>query len=215
MIYLIALLIVAALGGCLFLVFKHTGSHTGRVRRALAQQLDAEYRQFGALDKDVLEAGFSITHHSQFRHTRHQLLGQRNGVHFKVMDYAYVGVSGLAEQTVIVMDKVNQESGDFRVQPQRYHRNLQSDSFTDPDQNNLQTVAISGLPNTLVMAQKPHAFELRAQQAVCEWLQRHPDMVIEQSQHLLMIFKPGRVLVDADAIMTAIDEALGLFDQGQ
>ncbi|MFK4753437.1 hypothetical protein [Oceanobacter antarcticus] len=211
----LSVLIVFLLAGTIGTLLYLTQDEAGKSRRQLAQQIDAEYQGYAALDHELRAAGFDLFHHSQIRHGRHQLRGHWHGRAYKIMDYPVIAASGISQQTLILIECDSKHVGKLKATPAKNHQSRQLDQFVDPQPDAFIRLQASELPPSLrqwkIAAIKPHAVRIKLNGNFSHWLEQHDTVSIELSDTFLLIYRPDSLLL-ADNISSALALAKDLAD---
>lgn len=165
--------------------------------QALAPTLDADFSRLAALDRDLARTPFELFLRGQVRHARNQLAGRaplRQDEHryFKIMDYSLLGDQGVEDQTLILVQCGPVQCGSLCISHQKAAK---ADAFTDltPEQrHSCQREQLPVWARTLrISAEKPHALEIWLNSAGASWLQAHPQLEVEWSSGLLLVYRPN------------------------
>lgn len=205
MTFLITLLMLITLAVSLMLLLQLTRDQRSRELLDRANQLGAEYSGLAILDRDLRNADFEIFFRGQFRHVRNQLAGTHNSVSYKLMDYSMIQPDKVVDQTLTFIICPSSRSGNFCISRQKP---LKKDAFMEDRQNALLPCRHPDLPawsrEYRLEAEKPHALAILLNGPFGDWLQQHPNLEVELSGNLLLVYRPG-FLMEADQIPAALE----------
>ena len=206
---LAAVLVTLLLGGGIAAILYLTQSQRQSSLKHLARHLACDYQSLASLDHETRHAGFRLTTAGQIRHVRHQLSGTFNTLPFKVFDYGMVTPAGVRTQTVIMLGMPKLPSGSLYISK---HTSWQTDTFVDQEivaRTALRPLPAGVTPASLshhqLLSEHPSHLMPLLQNGLLDWLQNHPDVSLEYSNRLLMVYRPG-LLIPAGGIESALSE---------
>lgn len=206
---LAAVLVTLLLGGGIAAILYLTQSQRQSSLKHLARHLACDYQSLASLDHETRHAGFRLTTAGQTPQVRHQVSGQYRKIPFKAFDYGLVTPSGVQTQTVIMIETHTLASGALYISK---HTSWQTDTFVDQETGiraALRPLPAGVTPASLshhqLLSEHPSHLMPLLQNGLLDWLQNHPDVSLEYSNRLLMVYRPG-LLMSAGGIESALSE---------